>query len=69
MGLSIDLCARLGAESVGGPFAGDGMTLGWECRKWAVSGHSLHGPEQHGCDRINRQRMGAYAAGQIWRLS
>jgi hypothetical protein len=27
----------------------------------------LHGPEQHGRDWINRQRTGAYAAGQIWR--
>src|ERR1700722_4368155 len=28
MGLSSDLCARLGAKSVGGPFGWDGMTLG-----------------------------------------
>src|SRR5258708_40049740 len=28
MGISIDLCARLGAKSVGGPLERDGMTSG-----------------------------------------
>ena len=69
MGLSIDFCARLGAKSVGGPFGWDGLTLWPGMSRKAVRRHSLHGPEQHGCDWINRQRAGAYAAGQIWRLA
>jgi hypothetical protein len=38
MGLSIDPCARLGAESVGGPFGWDGMTLGLGVSRKAVVG-------------------------------
>jgi hypothetical protein len=35
----------------------------------AVRRHSLHGPGHHGCDWINRQRAGAYAAGQIYPIA
>ena len=36
-----------------------GMTLSLVMAQWAVSRHSLHGPGQHACDWINRQRGAA----------
>jgi hypothetical protein len=58
-----------GLNQLADRLGGDGLTLWSGMSRKAVRGHSLHGPEQQGCDWINRQRTGAYAAGQIWRLS
>ena len=59
MGLSLDPCARLGAESVGGPFGGDGMILGLGLSAGAVPEHFFARAGMAWSRLINRQRAAA----------